>query len=685
MGRKDSPLFLGIDTGGTFTDSVLLNVSGGSKGKVAAQSKSPTTHRNLISGIRSSLSGLGDFDAARVRMVGLSTTLATNAIVEGTGRPVGLIIVGYDDEIKLSVGGIGTIVTKRVGGGHDVRGKVAEPLDEAEVKRFVKSVQDNVEAFACASYFSVRNPEHEDRVGRIISSITKKPVVLGHMLSMDLNADVRATTAALNAGLIPLISELIDSVKEAISELGITAPLMAVKGDGSLMSESTARKRPIETILSGPAASVVGAKALVPQERTRKSVVIDIGGTTSDIAVVEEGLPRLSDTGARVGKFRTFVSAVDVRTVGLGGDSFIDYGNSDGSDCLNSAVTLGPGRVLPVGRLAEEYPEIKRRLDSMTTADLQNARTIRYMPTDFFAAGVMPGGGNIDGEVRALYETLRNRPISPLSESDFGVGRNRFKMESLLERMIKIGAAVRAGLTPTDVFNVAGRSKIGDVDASGLALKVAAMSAGISEEKLTVRVTDAIRERIVLEILFSTVDGGDTDCNVGNFGVLSNAVRRWIYGGLLETDNGDSVSVDINLGREIIAVGAPAGIFIGPSAERLGVEYSVPESAGVANAVGAVSGVVMSTLKAAIRSDDLEGYVVFMPTERKGFKRLDDAREHALDTMRAVVVDEVIESGGVDVEVKEEWRDIYIDSGGAKILVESVLTVVAVGRPDVGR
>ena len=90
-------------------------------------------------------------------------------------------------------------------------------------------------------------------------------------------------------------------------------------------------------------------------------------------------------------------------------------------------------------------------------------------------------------------------------------------------------------------------------------------------------------------------------------------------------------------------------------------------------------------MKASIRSDDLEGYIVFMPEERRAFKKLGDAKEHAVGALRSAVTDEVVESGGVDVEVKEDWRDIHIESGGAKILVESVLTVSAVGRPDVGR
>ncbi len=313
MKQRGTPLLLGIDTGGTFTDSVLFDPE---KRRIVARSKAPTTHGMLIHGIVASIEGLGISRPDLIGLVGLSTTLATNALVEGKNRPVGLVIVGYERDLSVP---IPAVRLRRVAGGHTVRGDEACPLDERAVREFIEASDKTVEAYACASYFSVRNPRHEDRVEAIITKMTDKPVVLGHRLSMDLDAEVRAVTAALNAGLIPLINQLLDAVTQALAQLAIGAPLMVVRGDGSLMNEETARSRPVETIMSGPAASIVGARTLAPTGDGADTVVVDVGGTTTDIAVLTDGVPRLSARGARVGEYRTFVDAVDIRTTGLGG------------------------------------------------------------------------------------------------------------------------------------------------------------------------------------------------------------------------------------------------------------------------------------------------------------------------------------------------------------------------------
>lgn len=663
MKGDGSPLLLGIDTGGTFTDSVLLDVS---KNKIISKSKAPTTHRNLIIGIRESIDGLGPRDFGRVTMVGLSTTLATNAIVERTGRPVGLIVVGYDGEIKVPTSGVRLI---RISGGHNVRGEETAPLDEKEVRRFVMGVEGDVEAFACASYFSVRNPDHEDRVEKIVSEITKKPVVLGHRLSMDLDLGIRAVTSALNAGLIPLISELLSSVKAAMSKMGITSPLMVVKGDGSLMTEETALKRPIETIISGPAASVVGASILNSlnlDRRSKNTIVIDIGGTTTDIALLKNGHPHISSKGARVGGFRTFVNAVGVRTVGLGGDSIIDYDNG-------REISVGPRRVMPLCRLAERYPKIIGKLEREASQPKTGGR---LCPTDFFAAGLFSRDAGLFEDEKKLIETIF---VMPISEADFGEGKQKFETEKAIERMTGKGLLFRAGLTPTDVFNAEGLSEVGNIEASEIAIDTAAAKIGVSKGELIDMVGDKIRERLVLEII-STALEGDGDGSLRDYGILSGAVLDWLSG-----DKREGVTLDIRLGSEIIAVGAPAHVFIGPAAERLESQYSVPDDAAVAGAVGAVSGVIMSTKEATIRPDPKGGYILFAPSERKVFLKLNGAKEYAKTLLEASVKDEVSSSGGIDVEVTGGWRDTWAGEDESKIFIEAKLKISAVGRPAVGR
>ncbi|MFA6108752.1 MAG: hydantoinase/oxoprolinase family protein, partial [Candidatus Latescibacterota bacterium] len=323
------PTALGIDTGGTYTDAVLIDHA---TGEVLASAKALTTRHDLAIGIAGAIEGAFAAAAATGRslvpttidLVGLSTTLATNAIVEDRGTPVCLLLVGYDQEFIRQSGFEKELVTRDVvyvRGGHDGEGDEVAPLDEEAVRRAVRERGHRVEAFAVSAYFGVRNPAHEVRARELIEQVSGEaggeplPVTCGHELTSRLDSVRRATTATLNARLIPLLRELITTVRQTLDRQGIPAPLMIVKGDGSLVQADWAMRRPIETILSGPAASVVGAWHLAGR---KDGWVIDVGGTTTDIAVLRDGFPRLSPEGARVGRWRTMIETVDVHTAGLG-------------------------------------------------------------------------------------------------------------------------------------------------------------------------------------------------------------------------------------------------------------------------------------------------------------------------------------------------------------------------------
>ncbi len=327
-------IVLGIDTGGTYTDAVLVDHD---SGQVLAGAKALTTRDDLSIGIGEAVGKVlaqngGAVSPADVDLVALSTTLATNAIVEGQGSPVCLLLIGYDPELIQKYGFERDLVTQDVvylRGGHDGVGDEVAPLDEAAAREAILARRDHVEAFAISGYFGVRNPSHELRVRALVEELTRQPdgstlsVTCGHELTTRLNAVRRATTVALNAKLIPLLRELIATVHQTLDELGVVAPLMVVKGDGSLVRAEWAMQRPIETILSGPAASVVGAWHLAGR---RDVWVVDVGGTTTDIAALVDGRPRVNPEGAQVGRWRTMVEAVDVHTVGLGGDSQVQSG-----------------------------------------------------------------------------------------------------------------------------------------------------------------------------------------------------------------------------------------------------------------------------------------------------------------------------------------------------------------------
>ena len=349
-------LALGIDTGGTYTDAALVDLDAG---KVLASAKALTTYADLAVGISSAVDRLFSGDraaaAAEVSLVGLSTTLATNAIVESRHGRACLVLIGYDQELLERYQLKSRLVVDDlvfIAGGHDAQGEEAVPLDLDALKEAVAR-RPGVEAFAVSGYFSVRNPAHELKAKALIEQLSGKAVSCGHELSQRLDSVTRATTTALNATLIPIIKELIGKVRQSLVSHGLESRLMVVKGDGSLVDAEWAAKRPVETVLSGPAASVVGAAHLagLGREQTGSLWVLDMGGTTSDMALLEGGRPALNQKGADVGGWRTLVEAVEVRTVGLGGDSQVALKAQGGFE-------IRPRRVIPICRLASEHPQI---------------------------------------------------------------------------------------------------------------------------------------------------------------------------------------------------------------------------------------------------------------------------------------------------------------------------------------
>ncbi|MFN3607086.1 MAG: hydantoinase/oxoprolinase N-terminal domain-containing protein, partial [Cypionkella sp.] len=249
--------FLGVDTGGTYTDAVILDEAAD---RVIGSAKSLTTRADLAIGVGGAVDGAlaqSGIAAGDIALVSLSTTLATNALVEGQGGRVALIFIGFDAG-DLARGGLtealkgDPVVT--IAGGHDHAGGQASPLDMDALEPMLAQLGQDVMGFAVAARFATRNPAHEIAVRDAIRRITGRPVTCSYELSADLNGPKRALTAVLNARLIGMIDRLISACEGHLAAIGITAPLMVVRGDGALISAAMVRERPIETILSGPAA-----------------------------------------------------------------------------------------------------------------------------------------------------------------------------------------------------------------------------------------------------------------------------------------------------------------------------------------------------------------------------------------------------------------------------------------------
>ena len=258
-----------------------------------------------------------------------------------------------------------------------------------------------MDAFAVAASFAVRNPAHELLAREIITGKTGKPVTISSELSSALDAPRRALTAALNARLISRISRLIEAVGRAMRQLGIACPLMIVKGDGTLALAETVALRPIETVMSGPAASLVGARWLSGLD---SFIMSDMGGTTTDLGIVVDGRLQIADEGAEIGGWRTMVKAADVRTVGLGGDSEVHIG-------MNGSMTVGPGRIVPLSLIGSRFPETLDLLGA-DLADNEGGSLHGKFVLRPFGSGQYQDSVELSPREREIMALVGDRPIA---------------------------------------------------------------------------------------------------------------------------------------------------------------------------------------------------------------------------------------------------------------------------------
>jgi N-methylhydantoinase A/oxoprolinase/acetone carboxylase beta subunit len=657
---------LGIDTGGTYTDAALVDHT---SGKVLAGAKALTTRHDLSIGIGRAVAAVFDgqvISPNKVNLVALSTTLATNAIVEGKGSPVCLLLIGYDPALIRQYGFERDLVTRDVvylRGGHDGMGNQVEPLDEAAAREAILAWRDRVEAFAISGYFSVRNPAHELRVRALVQELTTLPVTCGHELTSRLNAVRRATTTALNARLIPLLRELIATVRRTLDEQGITAPLMVVKGDGSLVRAEWAMRRPIETILSGPAASVVGAWQLAGR---RDVWVVDVGGTTTDIAVLHDGRPRLNPEGARVGEWQTMVEAVDVHTVGLGGDSQV-YLNREGR------LVIGPRRLVPLCLLASEHPgivdELRRQVGIRHRKSLSGQFVLAQGRTTH---ALLDRDQDLMGHLAAGPQSL-----SSLAETLHPGTLVRRQIESLEAR----GLVLRAGLTPTDALHVLGRFERWDAEASRLGAELLAAQTDLSPEAFCQRLVAEVSNRVTTELVSKVLNDEVT---------LPEWEREPSAAALLARALGNVAGSDLDcqlrLRQPVVAVGAPVEAYLPRVASQLRTELVIPRHTEVANAVGAVAGGVVQQLRVMIRPLDTDQHFrLHLPEGVRDFSALEEGIAYAQRVIPVQLRALARQAGAEQIEVQTTRvdRSVPVAAGGEQqVYLGTELTFTAVGRPS---
>ena len=663
-------LALGVDTGGTYTDAVLIE----DEKTVIAAAKSLTTRHDLAEGI--GLAAQAVFAEAGVSpkdvtLASLSTTLATNALIEGQGERVGLVLIGFDEKDMARNGlseAIGDDPFALVAGGHDYAGNEAAPLDEAALVKWLEAHGDEVSAFAIGAQFATRNTGHERRVAEIIQDRLGKPVSCSHHLSAKLGGPKRALTAVLNARLIGMINRLITRAQARLAELGVDAPLMVVRGDGALISAEFALERPIETILSGPAASIVGARWMTG---VAEALVSDIGGTTTDVALLRDGRPAIDPDGARVGPYRTMVEAVAMRTTGLGGDSEAHLVKSG----LEGQITLGPRRVLPVSLIATEAPDLVHKV-----LDTQLKST--YLG-EHFARFVRP----VKGALRTGLNARETGLLDRIGEEIHALGEvlsSRLEYMAL-RRLIERGLVQISGITPSDASHVLGLNEAWDRAAAEKALvlfgrqrtgagKVLTQSA----EEVARMIIDQLTHQTgiaLLESAFAQEEDG--------FDLPPEELARHVLTQRGLGAHRGLVRIDTGLNLPVVGLGASAPTYYPAVGARLGCEMKLPRHAHVANAIGAVVGRITIRHSASVTSPAEGKFRAHLEQGPEDFPSADAAMARVEEVLLVQAQAEAEAAGaeGIHTRADRNIRTATID--GREVFLDADVSAEASGRPRI--
>jgi N-methylhydantoinase A/oxoprolinase/acetone carboxylase beta subunit len=662
-------LRLGIDTGGTFTDAVLVD----DDRRIVAAEKSLTTRFDLTIGIGDVIDKLPTAMLKQITMVSLSTTLTTNSVVEDLGAPVCVLLPGYNQsQVKQS--GLFEILPPQLvvilEGGFDAVGKQHQELDEDKARKAIIKLQDQVSAFAISSMFGTRNSSHELKLKAMVNEITGMPVICGHELASSLGAPRRALTAALNARMVPPVKELIASVTEILDRHNITAPLMIVKGDGSLASMENAIEKPIGTVLSGPAASVIGACEL---SGLKNAIVADMGGTTTDIAIVSNGQPELCKDGATIGDWQPMIEAVRVNSIGLGGDSEVHFGGHKG-------LVIGPRRVVPTSLLAYLYPEVIPKLEAQL-AGMASARSNRFVMRLENNQALLKQLSRVE---REAWDSLDDSPV----ELDAIVLENR-EYARAMARLKRLGLAIYSGFTPTDAVHVLGINSHWSKPAAELSARIwmrqmrylygyGRWDADNTEQacQQVYELVQSTISRTLIEVGLNESEFSDSARTKGVTEILTNMV--------LDRSQSHQQSplfkLDFASDYPIVAVGAPAASYYRDVAESMQIGLHLPEHADVANAFGAVMGSVIQRAQVTVTQPQFGTFCLFNNDQPQHFETLAAAKKCAEKIVLEEAERKALDAGAKSPQVTLSYEDIHVkDEIDGELFLESMIIATAIG------
>ena len=631
--NRQMKIAIGIDTGGTCTDAVAYDYS---ENRVLAKGKTLTTREDLSVGIAKALDTLPQEYIRDAELVSLSTTLATNACVEDKGARAKLVIFGLTDELmeRLRVEekyGIRREAVRCVDTHSSADGShIDEPDWDALFREFEPWIAEADYMAAAELYGASTGAPCEKRFKALLRERRGLSCVCANELTDRIDVIQRGATALLNARLLPVIREFIDVALADIRARGCRAPVMVVRSDGSLMSTDATMLKPVETILSGPSASILAGKAFTDEENY---MVVDMGGTTTDVSMVRGGRTVTAERGIRVGGWRTSVDGVFVDTFALGGDSTIRL--------VKGELKVLARRAIPLCTAAARWKQIVPMLRDVLRGGYASDR---YQFHEFFALMREPADrSRYSAQELRLTDLLRDGPLSVFRLKE-EMGLSLFPAET--ERLEAEGVLIRCGLTPTDFMHIRGDYTEFDTEASRLAaeyvLKISALPYGPEDvAALAERAYSAVEQKMyanLLRILLARAYGKAFDSGLDAQTELL-AERMWND---RKKEGFSLLRPAFRTDMVLLGMGAPAHVFLPEVAAALGTTCLLPDHAEIGNAIGAVMAELIARASVSVTQWDEGGitWLVHTPEGSVKFKDLGEATALAGRTAAAEAVRE---------------------------------------------
>jgi len=663
---------IGIDTGGTCTDAVIYDMKAKT---ILAVGKTLTTKSNLEIGITRVLDSLPQDLLMQADTIALSTTLATNACVENKGCRAKLLIIGTDPSI------IGRLKDVLAGYGIDDMSQLivldakaenmfSEPFDPdwEELRRKAPELFADCDCVGIVQTFQASNGGRFELTAlRILREELTIPLTNAYDICKETDFLKVCASTLLNARLIPLITEFMQAVHHVMQAHHLDIPLMIVRSDGTLMSEEMARTCPVETLLCGPAASVIGGGELSQEDNC---LILDMGGTTTDIAMVRNAEPIRAAEGILIGQYQTSIKGVDARAISLGGDTAVRF--------KDQKLFLDTTRIIPISILVSEYPQIMPALETLSRREHSHTRMIH----EFYVLqkDICGKTGYSETEYR-ICEALRNGPLITLDLVD-QLGADLYHLDT--RRLEQEGVIMKSGITPTDMMVLKGDLTLYDATAARRMLSYVAMNLDTDPDKIPDLVYEMVIHKMYKSlgayILDQQYPGRNGYFHPSRTEELLDtcyelARVRYSEGEEAVRKTYDAADINLKTSLPLVGIGAPVHVFLPEVAKLFGTRAVLSEYSHVANALGAAAGHRTATVDVVIAADydgfSLSGYSVMTGCTKHIFEEPEEAIRFAGEVAEQAVRQRAAFQGlGEDPEITVTSEKKILSNG---LLVEIIV------------